>query len=313
MDVVASLEAFAKPADGCVICIGNFDGVHLGHQRMLAAARIAAEKHGVPLVVLTFEPHPIASLRPGEAPPRILTYDRKLDLLNEVGVDAAIVVGPDAAFFKLTPAAFIQRLVECCAPKAIVEGPTFGFGKDRAGDVETLRELSPQYGFEVNVVERLTLEIDGQQRTVSSSKIRSLIAAGEVREAAAMLSRWHTIHGVVGYGEGRGAELGFPTINVEQVSELIPGDGVYAAIANLPNGERRAAAVNIGQQPTFETSRFRVEAHLLDHTGSLRGAAVSLSFVQQLRGQIKFAGIDMLRAQLAEDVAQVHQLISELS
>jgi len=200
-------------------------------------------------------------------------------------------------------------LIECCAPKVIVEGPTFGFGKDRAGDVETLRELSGKYGFEIEVVQRLTLEVDGQQRTVSSSKIRSLIAAGEVREAAVMLSRWHTVTGVVGYGEGRGANLGFPTLNIEQIPELIPGDGVYAALATLPDGAQRAAAVNVGQQPTFESSTFRVEAHLLDHDQALRGEGVALSFVQRLRGQVRFEDGAALREQLSEDLKQVKTLI----
>lgn len=310
MDVVPSLEAYAKPADGCVICIGNFDGVHRGHQRMLTTARSAADEHGIPLVVLTFEPHPIASLRPEEAPPRIITYERKLDLLRDSGVDTIITIGPDADFFKLTPEAFIQRLTECCSPKVIVEGPTFGFGADRAGNVETLRALSGRHGFEVIVVERLTFALDGIQRTISSSKIRALIAKGAVREAAAMISRWHTVSGVVGYGEGRGADLGFPTINIEQISEMVPGDGVYAAIARLPDGQQRAAAVNVGQQPTFETSTFRVEAHLLDHDDGLRDANVELSFVERLRGQVRFDGIEALQAQLGADVARVRVVVS---
>jgi riboflavin kinase/FMN adenylyltransferase len=310
MDVVTRLEAYPTPRHGSVVSIGNFDGVHLGHQRMLATAREVADRLGIPLVVQTFEPHPIASLRPNEVPSRIISHQRKLDLLAELGVDTVIVIGPDADFLRLTPDAFIERLMSHCAVKAIVEGPTFGFGAGRAGDVSTLSSLGQQHGFEVIVVERLTMATDGKERTVSSSAIRAAISSGRVAEAARMLSRLHEIGGVVGHGAGRGAGLGYPTINLEQIQELLPGHGVYAAIVELPDGMQRKAAVNIGYQPTFETTAYRVEAHLLNHEASLRAARIRLRFVERLRDQVRFESIEALKRQLAEDVQRVDSLVA---
>lgn len=307
MDVVSSLQAFNKPARGCVLCIGNFDGVHLGHQRMLSAAREAANQHQVPLVVQTFEPHPIASLRPNQVPPRLVTHERKLELLNAQGVDTVIVIGPDTDFFKLTPEAFIQHLIQHCDPRSIVEGPTFGFGADRAGNVDTLRKLGEKYNIEVKIVERLSLTAASGDSTISSSKIRATISSGNVSLAAKKLSRFHEISGFVGHGAGRGAGLGFPTVNLEQISELIPGDGVYAGLATLSDGARKAAAINIGGQPTFESSNYSVEAFLLDHHGSLRGEKVRLAFVQRLRSQVRFEGIEALKVQLNADVQHVRE------
>lgn len=309
MDVVTRLEAYPTPRHGSVVTIGNFDGVHLGHQQMLGTAREVADRLRIPLVVQTFEPHPIASLRPSEVPARIISHQRKLELLAGLGVNTVIVIGPDAEFFSLTPEAFIEQLLNHCGVRAIVEGPTFGFGAGRVGDVSTLSSLGRQHGFEVIVVERLGVQVDGEERTISSSAIRAAIASGMVSEAARMLSRPHEIGGVVGHGAGRGAGLGYPTVNLDQIQELLPGNGVYAAVAELPDGLQRKAAVNIGYQPTFEATVYRVEAHLLEHDESLRGARVKLRFIERLRDQIRFDSIEILKQQLAEDVQQVAELV----
>lgn len=301
-------EEFSAPAGGTVVLVGNFDGVHLGHRRLVEAAARRAAALRAQLVAVTFEPHPLAIVAPHRAPPRLTTGDEKLDLLEACGVEAAIVLRADAELIGTPAEAFLEQLVERCRPRAIVEGPSFNFGRGRAGSVQTLRELAGRHGFEVEVVPELHCDELADRPTVSSSAIRAALAEGLVERAAAMLGRPYRIAGVVGHGEHRGAELGFPTANVDGIPHLLPAHAVYAAVAQLAGGALHLAAVNIGPQPTFGQAGSRVEAHLLDWRGSLRGARLGLHLLGRLREQVRFASVERLVAQLRMDVGAVRTM-----
>jgi riboflavin kinase/FMN adenylyltransferase len=272
---------------------------------MLAAAREAAETAGVPLWVLTFEPHPVAVLQPERAWARLVTPDEKLALLARAGAAAVIVLASCPALFATPPEEFIARLKAVCRPQRVVEGPTFTFGRGKAGTVDTLRTLGAQHGFAVEVVPQVQVATDAGPRAVSSSAVRVALLEGRVDEAATMLGRPYRIAGRVGHGAGRGAQLGFPTANLEGVPHLLPQPGVYAALAQLPDGQLVPAGVNVGTQPTFSDATPRVEAHLLDFAGDLRGEVLGLHFLRWLRGQERFEDQNALRARVQRDLADV--------
>jgi len=309
MDVIAGIEAFAPPPGGSVVTIGNFDGFHRGHRQMLAAARQAAAPLDVPLVAITFDPHPIAVLHPERAPARLTTHAEKLALLAAAGADVAIVIAATPEFLALSADAFLDRLMRACHPRVIVEGPTFSFGHDRAGTVDTLRAAGERLGFEVQIVPRVRApELPGNPE-INSSAIRAAIGAGRVADARTMLGRPHRLTGLVGSGHGRGGRFGFPTANLDGVPQLVPEHGVYAALAQLDDGTQWPAGVNIGPQPTFGQDTSRVEAHLLGFDGDLRGRRVGLHLLSWLRSQQRFDTADDLTAQLRRDLAGVAAVV----
>lgn len=303
-------EDFSPPPQGCVLCVGNFDGVHRGHAALVARARAAAEWCDAPVVFATFDPHPLALLAPAKTPPLLTTIDERVRLLHALGVSAMVVLKTDWSLLNQTAEEFLRTVVERCRPRAFVEGPTFNFGRGRSGSVETLREYAPHFGYEPIVLDEVTCDDIAGRPAINSSAIRSAIREGRVDHAAAMLGRHYRIAGVVGSGKQRGATIGFPTANLDAVPHLLPRDAVYAAIAQLEDGTLHPAAVNVGTQPTFEQMQRAVEAHLLDFSGDLRGRRLALHFVAQLRAQVKFASVDELKAQLARDIAQTRDLVT---
>ncbi len=308
MRILRGLDSFEPPAGGCVLAIGNFDGVHRGHQALLRRARQIAEPHGVPVVALTFEPHPLAVLAPQRAPARLTTLDERLALLARAGADVVIVEPATRALLAVEPQVFVERLIERCGPRAIVEGPTFRFGHGRAGDVGLLRALGGRFGFEVHVLDQVRCDSIDDEPPINSSAIRRLLADGRVEDAAAMLGRPHRVVGLVGSGEARGRTLGFPTANLDDIPQMLPAHGVYAAVAQLDDAALYAAAVNVGPQPTFDQTAARVEAHLLDFSGELHGRRVGLWWLRRLRGQQRFDSPEALRRQLERDVEHVRAL-----
>jgi riboflavin kinase/FMN adenylyltransferase len=303
MRVLQRLDAFAGVGSGCVLSIGNFDGVHRGHQRIIGVARARATPMRLPAVALTFEPHPLAILAPERAPPRLTTGPEKCAWLARCGADVVIEL-PATDSLLATPAEeFVAAVVRHCRPRALVEGPDFNFGRGRGGSLDTLRALAPRYGFEVLAEAPVAAgELPGAP-IVSSSAIRACLRAGDVARAAVLLGRPYRLTGRVVHGDARGAKLGFPTANLDDVPQMSPAHGVYAAVAQLEDGGLCPAAVNVGPQPTFGQDRARIEAHLLDFRGELRGARLGLHLVLRLRYQRQFAGADDLAAQLAADVA----------
>lgn len=286
------------------VSIGNFDGVHCGHRGMISALVDKARGGGVPSVVFTFDPHPITLLRPGSTPPPLSTVQRKAQLIEELGVDCMIVYPTDQELLDLTPRDFFERIIlQEIAASGMVEGPNFFFGRDRAGDIHKLHEFCDEAGLDLKIVQPVGLG----GRMVSSTAIRGLIATGHVSKAAELLGHRYRIQGTVSRGAMRGAQLGFPTANLESIPTVIPCDGVYAAIGILGD-QRLPAAVNVGPNPTFGEMQRKLEVHLIDFSGDLYGQSLGVEFVERLRATTSFAGIDPLKEQLALDIAQARTL-----
>jgi len=316
-----------------VLTIGNFDGVHLGHRAILARGRRLAAERQARVIALTFDPHPAAVLRPGSQPPVLSSITRRVEDLMEAGADQVHLLKPTSELLSLTPVGFVDRLVEAFSPVAIVEGPDFRFGKGRAGDIRTLRELGAQRGFEVEAVPGVEVVLSDQLQTVvSSSLVRWLVGRGRVADAAICLGRSYALDAAVVRGEQRGRTIGIPTINLDLeplADHIFPADGVYAGHATLNadatlNTDTDAdtdtdatrttfpAAISVGVKPTFGQRRLTIEAHLLGYTSdepdALYGRSVRLGFARFLRDQYPFPGPDALVAQLRRDIARVHTL-----
>lgn len=299
---------------GTSVAIGNFDGVHLGHRELLRQVRDHTEVPGGPpllSVAVTFDPHPMAVLRPQEAPLQLTDMDRRLELLAATGLDATLVLPFTRELAALSPERFAtQILTGSLRARHVVVGRNFRFGHRASGDVVLLEELGRELGYDVTAVE-LAMLSDGA--VASSSAIRSLLAAGDVAGAAAGLGRWHRIGGEVVHGQHRGRELGYPTANLAVSEDVaVPGDGVYAAWL-LRDGEPPApTAVSVGTNPTFGELPRRVEAFIIGAPGDLDlyGQVVHLDFVARLRGMVRFASIAGLLAAMADDVAAAEALLA---
>ncbi len=296
---------------GRALAIGSFDGVHLGHRRVVARTIEVAREQGLRAAVVTFHPHPISVLRPELAPHQLSTLERKTALLDELGLDELIVLRFDLALSELSAAAFAaQVLAEGLGARHVVVGQNFRYGHRAQGTAETLRASGEVLGFAVEPAP--LLEIGGAP--VSSSRIRDLLTAGEIGGAAALLGRDPWIEGAVVHGDGRGRGLGFPTANVEPAPRsALPSLGVYAGRAWLPGGGTRPAAISVGYNPTFsdERERVRIEAYLLDFEGDLYGSAIRLDLVERLRGEERFGSVDDLIAQIGRDVDAVRSVVAE--
>lgn len=279
--------------------MGNFDGVHAGHAAIVSALRSAAARLGVAAVAFTFDPHPAAIVRPGAAPVPLTTPERRAELLLRLGVDAVLVQPTDAALVSLEAESFYAEVLRRrLQAAAIVEGADFRFGAGRAGDVTLLAELCRRDGMVLEVVPPVLA--DGLP--VSSSRLRSLIAAGRVREAAELATAPYRVSGRVVVGKRRGATLGFPTANLTGIATLTPGPGVYAARATVAGGVH-AAAVHVGPNVSFDEHDPSFEAHLVGFAGDLYGSVLDVDFLDRLRDTRRFASSDELKAQLAADVA----------
>ena len=296
-------RGFDNPAAyrGGYVSIGNFDGVHRGHQSIVSVLVAQARQAGVTAAVLTVDPHPIHLLRPQHAPPSLSTIDRKAELLQGCGVDCVIAYPTDEALLDLTPEQFFERIIRSeLNVLGLVEGPNFFFGRDRAGDIETLHSLCDGAGLSLDVVPALQFG----DRMVSSSAIRSDIAAGRVSHAVDLLGHPYRLQGNVVKGAERGSVLGFPTANLEQIETLLPADGVYAGMAQV-SGTSLAAAVNIGHNPTFDEAMRKVEVHLIDFNGDLYGERLEVDLFERVRDIVQFDSVEALKQQLLNDVEQV--------
>lgn len=312
MKTVHGLEAFDPPPRRPVLTVGNFDGVHRAHQQLLAQAGLFAANTGGPVVVLTFEPHPLTIVSPERAPARISTPTDKLGWLAEAGADITIVAKSNPALFALEARQFVEEvIVRRFHPTHIVEGPSFGFGRGRTGNAELLKQLSCDLDFEVHIVEPVTVQIDeGETCLVSSSLIRRLILEGKVRRASLCLGRCHALTGTVVEGDRRGRTIGFPTANLAGAEQLVPGDSVYAGRATVGTATH-LAAISIGTNPTFGGKGRRIEAHLLDFDGDLYGQPIRLEFVRRLRRPEAFESPEHLVRQLIRDVEAVRNGATE--
>jgi riboflavin kinase/FMN adenylyltransferase len=292
------------------VTIGAYDGVHLGHRFLLGLLSEQASAQGLETVVVTFDRHPASVVRPESAPLLLTDLEQKLELLETCGVDRTLVVPFDERRAAESAEEFVSEvLVGHLGARLVVVGEDFHFGHARSGNVELLTRLGSVDGFEVVGV-GLHDEIGA---AVSSTRIRALVAAGDVAGAAAMLGRHHQVRGTVVTGDRRGgAELGFPTANVDVPQEiLLPGDGIYAGWYERPDGSRHRAAISVGRRPTFyaEAERSLVEAYLLDADVNLYGERARVSFVERLRGEERFESVGELVEQMKRDVARVSELL----
>lgn len=294
-----------------VVSIGNFDGVHRGHQHVLRQARAAADESGVDkLVVVTFDPHPIAVLRPEHAPPTLTSIDTRVALLAEHGVDAVLVVPFDRDIAAWTPEEFIDRvLTSTLHARAVVVGANFRFGKRAAGDVALLREAGAERGFSVEGV-----ALDGGPQVWSSTYVRQCLATGDVAGAAEALGRQFTVRGAVVRGDQRGRELGYPTANVPTPgNEAAPADGVYAGwLTRRDTGQRYPAAISVGTNPTFAGDRERrVESYVLDRDDlEFYGVEVEVAFVDRIRGMVRFDSVEALVETMRDDVERARVILA---
>ncbi len=294
-----------------VVTVGTFDGVHRGHRAILEYLHRRASQHSGPSTLVSFDPHPRAIVH-GEEVPLLTTVAERADLLEELDLDRFVVIPFSMDFAQFSPEEYVRDvLVKRIGMQEITVGYDHRFGKDRAGDVDLLRDLGLQYGFDVDVIPAQEVDHD----VVSSSSIRSLLLEeGAIDRANERLGRPYRLDGIVARGEGRGRELGYPTANLvlEDSRKLVPKRGVYATTVTLPNGRERGGMMNIGRRPTFDEMDVTVEVHLLDFEGDLYGERLSVQFLQRLRDEQKFPSADALAAQLSEDEQRCRSVVGAL-
>jgi riboflavin kinase/FMN adenylyltransferase len=297
---------------GTAVTIGAYDGVHLGHRALLRDLSARAEAAGLSTVVVTFDRHPAGVVRPESAPLQLTDLEQKLELLADCGINRTLVIAFDRTRANESAEDFVEEvLVKTLDARLVVVGEDFHFGHGRKGNVALLTMLGRQYGFEV-VGARLTG--DGSE-AVSSTRIRTLVAQGDVVGAATLLGRPHEVRGPVVHGDGRGGpELGFPTANLELGDDIaLPADGIYAGYFTRPDGSVHPAAISVGRRPTFYapgTASVLVEAYLLHFEGDLYGEQSRLSFVARLRGDQKFDSVEALIAQMHQDATEAERVLS---
>lgn len=312
--IVGTMPSGARPSSS-VVTIGNFDGVHLGHAALIRRARRIAGDGGR-VIALVFDPHPLSFLRPSATPARLSTFEQRRRWLSELRVDDVHRLEPTKELLSLSPEAFLEALVEEHHPSAIVEGSDFCFGKGRAGDVETLRELSSRFGYSAEIVPTVEGALDDELVIpVSSTNVRGLVREGRMRDAAALLGRPYEIVGRVVEGDRRGREIGCPTANLD-TPLLAPRDGVYAGLARLDDGRTFPAAVSVGTKPAFGDDLPRaVEAHLLGWDGPIPegapeyGWTLRLEVRHWLRDQAPYPSVDALMTQIKRDIERTRAAI----
>jgi riboflavin kinase / FMN adenylyltransferase len=300
----------------CVVTIGVFDGIHRGHQSIIAEAVRMAGERGVPSVLITFVPHPSEVVRPGSHPPVLTSIVRRAELVEQLGVDVFCALPFTLEFSKMAPDEFVHHaLIDRLHASAVVVGENFRFGHKAAGDVALLARLGRTFGFTAHGIPLLA---EGDT-PLSATYVRSCVKAGDMHTAAQVLGRPHRVDGVVERGDQRGRELGFPTANLRTDAwAAVPADGVYAGCVvrldewgrTVPGPPLGTAAISVGTNPTFEVRQRRVEAYVLDFSGDLYGATVGIEFAERLRGMEKFDSVDALVTQMHADVERTRELMA---
>ena len=309
MQLIEGLEQISGPYRKAAVTIGNFDGVHKGHQALFRALREKAGQLGGTSVVITFEPHPARVVGGKSRLPLITMYEQKIELIGAAGVDVCLCI-PFTREFAMMPAHdFLHDvLVRRIGMAAIVVGRDYAFGKGREGDIPFLRKYAPALGYEVLCLDEVP-SADGLPR-ISSTIIRETVGRGDMEAAFHLLGRYYQIRGKVVSGRGRGGRsLGFPTANLELADELCPPSGVYAVYVEY-RAERFLGVANIGYSPTFDDHLFTVEVHILDFHQQINGQPIRVNFVKRLRAEKKFSGIDELRSQIQKDVDLARSLLA---
>jgi len=318
MQLVRELESTGIAPHGCVVTIGAFDGVHRGHQAVLAQVRGIADERGLATALVTFDRHPAQVVRPESAPKLLTTLDQKIELLAATNLlDYLCVLTFDQARREETAEEFVRDvLVGTLSARVVVVGADFHFGYQRRGNVELLQAMGSELGFEVIGLDLIATEHpqpgDDEPETYSSTLVRSRLAGGDVVGAAELLGRPYELRGIVVEGDRRGRELGFPTANLAVPAEMcLPADGIYAGTFVGPDGLERPAAISLGRRPTFYDSQpvSLLEAYILDFDGDLYGAGAALRFQARLRGEERFESVDALVDQMRRDVEDVRRTV----
>ena len=293
-----------------VLALGNFDGLHRGHLKIVERVRRGAAEHGGTPMAMTFDPHPSGSVRPDKAPPLLMTKAQRLEALDRAGIAAVAVVRFTTELSHWDPETFVRTvLVDWLRVSEVWVGANFLFGHDRSGNFSTLRTLGQRYGFRADKIDPVRYK----EFVVSSTRIRRLVAEGRMDEAGALLGHPYYIDGTVVAGKRRGRELGFPTANLQTENELLPPNGVYATTTTI-DGVVHASLTNVGVRPTFgDTVKPIIEAYVLGFNGDLYGRPVRLGFVQRLRDERKFEDVDALRTQMEADRRRAERLFAQLS
>jgi riboflavin kinase/FMN adenylyltransferase len=292
-----------------VLELGNFDGLHRGHLKIVERVKRGAAEHGGTPMAMTFDPHPPRVVRPDKAPPLLMTKEQRLEALHRAGIQCVAVVRFTHELSQWDPEMFVRSvLVEWLRVSKVWVGANFLFGRGRSGNFSLLRTLGQRYGFRADKIDPVRYK----DFVVSSTRIRRLIGEGRMDEAGALMGHPYYIDGTVVAGRGRGREIGFPTANMHTENELVPPHGVYATTLTI-DGIVRAALTNIGVRPTFGESEVAIETHVLGYSGDLYQRRVRLSFVQRLRDERRFADVDALRAQIEADQRRAERLFSRIS
>ncbi len=310
MELINNIEDISKPFKNAVITIGNFDGVHKGHQTLLNEVIQKAKSIGGTSVAMTFEPHPITVLQKDGHPPLITMYEQKIELLSQYDLDFLVCIPFTHEFASITAENFVKDiLVDRMGVKAIVVGNDYSFGKNREGNIDLLRSYASQFGFEVMVIDWQQIAYTSGER-ISSTKIREIVMDGRVEDAVNLLGRHYQIRGKVVSGRNRGGKLlGFPTANINLVDELSPKTGVYAVSVQF-EGQKYSGVANIGYSPTFDDHLFTIEVHILDFDGDIYDRKIRVNFISRLRDEKKFSNITELSEQIKKDIAKAREILS---
>lgn len=311
MQLINDIKQISTPFKNAVITIGNFDGVHIGHQSLFHAVIEKADAIGGQSVAITFEPHPARVLKQNGHPPLITLYEQKVELIESSGIDVLICIPFTKKIANLKATAFIEDLlIKKIGMKAIIIGKDYTFGKDREGNLELLKKYSARLGFELitaNWIEAADNAIPGR---ISSTRIRELVMDGNVTDAQKLLGRSYQIRGTVKQGRDRGGKiLGFPTANIHLQDELCPKIGVYAVTLECQNRNLNGVA-NIGFSPTFDDHEFTVEVHIFDFNEDIYGQTIRVNFIQRIRDEKKFANISELSEQIKKDAAEAREILA---
>jgi len=309
MQIIRGTYNLKPKHQGCVATIGNFDGVHLGHQAVLGQLAEKADELRLPLVVVTFEPQPQEYFRPTESPPRLTRFREKVQALRRYAVDRVVVLRFNKEFSQLTPDAFIQNLlVNGLGVKYLVIGDDFHFGKDRAGNFAMLQEAGEVHGFEV--VNMHTFILDGER--VSSTRVRTALGEGNLNEAEKLLGRIYRMSGRVAHGDKRGRTIGFPTANIFLHRKAIPLRGVFVVQLYGVRGEPVPGVANLGTRPTVDGMRTLLEVHLFNFNHTIYGRHVHVDFLHKLRDEQRFDSFDKLKEQILLDVEQARAFFDDV-
>lgn len=311
MEILRGLGEVTEKHRGAALTIGNFDGVHVGHQKIIRNVAAMAAERGVPSLAITFDPHPLSVLKPERCPRLLTPLEEKARLLLSYGIDMVLFVDFSREFANLRPDEFIKDvLVDRLGAKAVVVGHKYAFGKGKRGSTELLRRRGRKYGFKVKVVRNAKMF----GKTVSSSRIRTIVSNGKVAKAARLLGRPYAVEGKVVKGAGRGARLlDAPTANIATRCEVIPKDGVYAVRAALDDrsfGRIYDGVANIGMNPTFHGAERTLEVHIFGYRGDLGGKTVRVGFIERLREERAYPSADALREQIARDMENAKEVLA---